>query len=607
VVRSLGALVSATLAAVLVPVLAGAAPGPGCAGAQVRYASTSNTIYVTGPVTCTLSDLVAFKALAKAPLRLADPGRRIWSLGANLKLEQGARLNLHGSAAAGDVNELRLRSDPTVFVWVRAEWGTIDLDRTKVTSWNDAAGGPDLDYAGNKRAFIHVRSLRDPATQQARESTMNIADSDVGYLGTNAAESYGLVWKVSGTPTADLFANVDVYGQVTGSRLHHNYFGAYTYGANGMLWEGNELDHNVKYGLDPHDDSDSLTIRDNFSHDNGDHGIICSQRCDDLTIEHNRSVGNTGHGIMLHRNVTASVVADNVVQNNTDTGIALFESHGNTVEGNTVSGNLRGIRLSVGSADNRISDNDVSGNKGYGIYLYKGSDAPTTGDGRPKRNTFAGNRVTGNASYAVYLADSDANTFTDSTFSGNARGLYLGRGTGNRVDGLRPDKLTVESYGEPGKQATATLAGFDALVVKPNADGVTTLDGGQGQVFDPDERLATTVTTGGSRLVLTWAGIGTQSTVLTRRLRARTSTGSATVEPLGWITGKGLRLEWTAKPGSITQALSFVAGDLMAHTKYRVTRNGTSLGNFTADDNSEISFGDVPGTTAAVSYVVVPL
>ena len=148
---------------------------------------------------------------------------------------------------------------------------------------------------------------------------MDVTGSDIGYLGYYASESYGLTWKVSGS-----LNNVRVYGNILNSRIHHNYFGVFTYGAYGMMISGSEFDHNVKYGLDPHDDSDYLTISSNSAHHNGDHGIICSQRCNNLVIRYNTSYNNAGHGIMLHRSVDNSLVEYNQVFDNEDTGIGRF-------------------------------------------------------------------------------------------------------------------------------------------------------------------------------------------------------------------------------------------------------------------------------------------
>ena len=598
-------LLTGGLAAGLLAVTAAAAPGD-CTSV-VRFASTSNTVYVTGEGTCTLTDLAA-KGIKPAQLSKVDAAAKVWLLTANLRLEGGARVDLHGGTD-GDVNQLRLRSDPDSgpvagqprkFVFIRAEYGTLDLKSTKVTSWSGT--GPDTNYADG-RAFIHVRSLKD-STGEARESRMDIDASEIAYLGYNAAESYGLVWKVSGTPTAELFAGVNVLGDVTGSNIHHNYFGAYTYGAYDMEWVGNQFHHNVSYGLDPHDDSDNLLIKGNRSYDNGNHGIICSQRCDHLVIEDNVVERNTGHGIMIHRSVTDTVVRGNTSNNNTDTGIVVFDSDGNTIEGNTVRGNLRGVRLSVGSSSNTFTGNTIDASKSYGIYFYKGSDAPVGDDGRPRNNTFTGNRITGTTGYALRLGEADGNTFTGNTWTGNTSGLYFNGSTGNRVDGI-PDGMTVETYGASGVPARTTLSGFGRAVVKLNPYGTTTLEDTEGRVFDLDGKaLATTVGTGTSSLALTSANAGTSATVYRRALVVRTGGGSAGVDPTAWTTGTSPTLSWSAKLTVASQTLSAKVGGLTSGKSYKVTRTGMTTRTLTASSSGEVSFTDAPGTTNAVTYTL---
>jgi parallel beta-helix repeat protein len=571
---------------------------PRCAADNVRWAGSSNTLYLTGPVACTLTELD--KLVPKAPLDQPSPG--VWTLGSNLRLGDGARLDLNGPDVGGDVRQLRLRSDGGGIVWVRAQWGTISLRRTSVTSWDAAANRPDTN-AEDKRAFMHVRSYLDADGKTARQSRMDIVDSDVGFLGYHAAESYGLVWKVSGTPNPALFAKVDVLGDVTGSRLHDNWFGAYTYGANGMRWERNEIDHNAAYGLDPHDDSDALVIRDNYAHHNGAHGIICSQRCDHLVIERNRAIANGGHGIMLHRGVTASRVVGNEAASNADTGIALFESHDNLVEGNRVTGNLRGIRLSLGSARNVIRNNTVTGNTGHGLYFFKGSDTPTSGDGRPRGNRLAGNTVTGNGS-ALRLDDADDNVFTGNDFSGNAEGLVLRGGTGNRVEQVT-DGAVVETYGRGGAVVETTLSGVRTVTVRQGDGARTVLADPRGQVFATEEQLSTTVTRAGSRLAMETGAIGGRSSVTGRQLWVQPAAGTVTVSPRGWsATGELLR-EWVATASAASQQRTWTLGGLPSGMAVTVIRDGKALATLTATGGT-LRFADAPPDTAQHAYRVVP-
>ena len=81
-----------------------------------------------------------------------DPVRQIWELRADLVLNNGATLQLHGSESspAGDVDVLRLRSLATNAVTdvsaITAHWGTIDVDHVDITSWDDAASAPDTNH-----------------------------------------------------------------------------------------------------------------------------------------------------------------------------------------------------------------------------------------------------------------------------------------------------------------------------------------------------------------------------------------------------------------------------------------------------------------------------
>jgi len=150
------------------------------------------TIFVRGPGLNTLSDIK--KELPHAPLIEADPSRHIWYLGANIELSEGATLVLHGRKIGGDTNELRLKSTHSKargsFVYISADWGTIDIADTKIKSWNNAVNGPDKKATAH-RAFIQARSSLNADGVTADESRMNIANSDISFLGFNAEMENG--------------------------------------------------------------------------------------------------------------------------------------------------------------------------------------------------------------------------------------------------------------------------------------------------------------------------------------------------------------------------------------------------------------------------------
>ncbi|MEX1997403.1 MAG: right-handed parallel beta-helix repeat-containing protein [Candidatus Andersenbacteria bacterium] len=420
-----------------------------CTSTDIRWASSSNTIYIFGEnVVCTLMDID--QLVPKANLALVNPTEHIWFLGTNLVVQQGATLQLHGTSIGGDVDYLRLKSNNTStthsIVWIRADWGIIDIDTTKITSWDEATGETDKEYEQYRRSFIQARSRLALDGVTPNESHMNIKNSEIGYLGYAGAEAYGLSWKVNGKEE-NLFDLVNIYGEVINNRIHHNYFGAYTYGAEGMHWQGNELDNNVVYGLDPHDNSDNLVIEDNDAHHNGSHGIICSRFCDHLIIRNNVARDNGGNGIMLHRLTDFSLIEGNETFNNSDSGIAVFDSHHNTIRGNRSYGNAKGIRFSVGSSHNLVTENQIHDNDSYGLYFYQGSDAPTnSGDsGRPHDNQFINNEVSGSGIYGLKMKETDDNLFQDNHFTDNGRSLLIELSSHNRFE-----NNTIEDNSETG-------------------------------------------------------------------------------------------------------------------------------------------------------------
>ncbi|MEW5854788.1 MAG: right-handed parallel beta-helix repeat-containing protein [Myxococcota bacterium] len=343
---------------------------PECTEDDIRF--RDDTIVVRGEVTCTLSR-IAEDVPERALSRLEDVANG-WRLGAPLLLEEGARLHLHGSGAGGDVDLLRLRSDSDEFVDIRAEWGSIDIRATRIVGWDTRHDAPDQDH-DDGRAYIHVRSFKDG--DRARESRMDIADSELSHLGYFGGSAYGLSWRVDDTGSSGedspVFDEVEVYGTVRNSHIHHAYYGIYSWGALCMEIVGNELHDNVMYGIDPHDNSDHLLIASNYVHHNGQHGIICSKNCDHLVIRNNISAHNANHGIMLHMNVTDSVVESNRVHGNGSCGIAVFESHRNLVVGNDSFDNETGIRVYRGSVDNHFEDNVLHDNES-GLYFSDGAD-----------------------------------------------------------------------------------------------------------------------------------------------------------------------------------------------------------------------------------------
>jgi parallel beta-helix repeat protein len=592
----------------------------------------TNTIYING-ITTTLSAIAA--NLPTAPLTLVDPVNHIWLLDADLLLQNGATLNLHGTSIGGDVNQLRLRSnnrvladgtqDPTNTIWVRADYGNVSIDTTSITSWDEDRNAPDTnpgiipprngdddngspaDTAAHQRSYLDVRSSFAADGVTPLESRMDINNSDIGYLGSHTTEGYGLSWKALGLGPV-VHSKLHVYGNVTNSHIHNNFFGAFIYGGFGMEFLHNEVDHNIWYGLDPHDDTDYTDMEYNYTHDNGTHGIILSRRCDNNIISHNISTDNVSHGIMLHRSSNNNIVSDNVVTDNGDTGIAIYESFGNTVTGNTVQYNLKGIRFSMGAAFNTISGNDLGFNTFDGIDFLTGNDAPdlsVDADRRPHDNRISNNTIHDSGQYAIRVTNGDNNTFVGNTLTNESQ-ILVATGVNNLFSAnTLPASLVLSTTGSTTYASNTLVQNQPSANVLVDSFSTVTFGDAVGSVLDTGALgLGTTVSPGGSQFVLTKAAIGTQpATILSRELAAGVAPRdpAVTIAPSGtWKTG--VQESWVTQAGSATQSVTYNLTGLTPDNFYSITKNGVFLTAAVASDSGTLTFADASGSTSAVTY-----
>lgn len=615
---------------------ASAAQGGTCRGAKtrtVRYAASNNTAYVEGcdstwSLTEVASRLDGIKA-AKGKLRLVDAGNKIWYLGANLRVMEGATLGIVGGAQ-GDANQLRLKSDGDGFVFLRSDNGTLLIQDTTVTSWDEGKNSADEEYSDG-RAYVTVRSAYNPGaadrpattptactvnggTRDYYEGRMDIIRSTMTHLGYKAAESYGVVWKVirkelNPSQRDDALYNaVDVFGNVYESRFQNNYFGAYTYGAYCQDWASNVFERNVEYGLDPHDDSDFMTARGNIFRSNGNHGFICSVYCNDLKVLGNTShdngkrtsTGPIGHGIMLHRNVNGALVQGNNVYNNADSGIAIFDSHGATVRNNSVRNNGRAaVRLSVGASRNRIFNNILIGRsarqvgEGYVVYTYKGSDVPTSGNGRPKFNTFLRNRMIGHKEIVLKIGQGTSNHFIANRVFGPNVGFQFTDGYNNLVSGIVFGlglDTHVSTIGEGTNASTFVRNGQVGrkLVIRLNERAFTQLRDTRSYVYA--SRLRTAALPRNTQITLSYANSGPVEVVRTLDFRVRPQRGAVYVKPSRWQTAAPYRKSWTERTRQRTGAVAHRVGNLQAGTCYKVAVNGRRLTRLKANRYGRILF-----------------
>lgn len=331
---------------------------------------------------------------------------KVWIAKASIFLSDGVTLKLDKK----EVEWLKLESTKDKFTMLRSVNSDVIIDGVKITSWDTKNNDYDKDMSDG-RSFVMVKD----------NSRMDIYSSELAYLGYPTSPDvsvspYGVSWKLSSLKLKRTMLS----GEVIDSKFHHNYFGAYSYGATGMLWRGNEFYENTRYGLDPHDDSNGFLVENNVAHDNGTHGIIFSKRCMYNTIRNNISYNNGIHGIMLHEKSDFNIVENNTLNGNTS-AVALWHSSNNIVRNNKIDKNRHGVRANVSSDNNLIHDNIISNSALYGIYFYDKANANIV-----KNNVFEKNDV------GVYIK-SDSNKIIGNNLKNNGVGVYFQDSASNNI------------------------------------------------------------------------------------------------------------------------------------------------------------------------------
>jgi parallel beta-helix repeat protein len=284
-----------------------------------------------------------------------------------ISIEGDIRLDV----TAATVDKLELRSQPHDITCLCFDEASALLQDVKITTYDPTTGKPDLTYA-DERAFVRAKNGR-----------MDAINVDFSYLGNDLPDAqkaservnqaqkeggtYGVSWRISD----DMLGQEIATGWVERSRFTYNHFGAYTYGASGIMWRNNYFGHNEVYGLDPHDDSNNAMIENNLFDRNGKHGFIVSKRCNYNIIRNNTSVGNKLHGFMLHQDSDYNVIENNVAYDNVDNYV-IFASDYDTIR-NNLSYNARSshIRINAQSRNTFVTNNTLLGGR-RGVFLYGG-------------------------------------------------------------------------------------------------------------------------------------------------------------------------------------------------------------------------------------------
>eukprot|EP00904_Undaria_pinnatifida_P012534 jgi/Undpi1/8410/HiC_scaffold_25.g10878.m1 len=411
-----------------------AIPKPSCdfsKSVSVRYSSGSERLYLessSGGGCITLEEV--WEGLrGKAPLYAVDSSTGdvsktatgTWLLTESLYVEDGVTLQ----SAGGDANELRLKSTSDKYINVRAHGGSLDFVSTKVNLvllLNVDGYVVPVPRDSGGRSYISAIS---EVITDTSETCDGRAKNDMGEARLDIEDSEIVRGYCKDKSNPELFDKIGVFGNIYNSNIHHLYFGVYSYGHQQGDWRNNKVHDNIGYGFDPHDDSDYLTIHDNEVYNNGNHNIIASKRCDHISIQVGHLSGKSECRVLRASNPVGTAPY-NDVHDNADAGLALLESFDADVSGNTFQDNKYGIRLSVASADNVFSKNEISGSSRYSVYLYDGNDEPeTTSSPRPQYNSFTGNTITGGGE-SMRVADSDGTRFIDNTFEDAATTRFDG-------------------------------------------------------------------------------------------------------------------------------------------------------------------------------------
>jgi hypothetical protein len=360
------------------------------------------------PITTDIDGLMDLLRGYKA-IERTGPGT--YRLNRAISIEGDIRVDL----TSPDLSKLELTSTPDVLASLVFDQSSVLIKGISITSVDPSTGKPDLD-SPDGRAFVRMKNGR-----------MDVIDSKLSYLGNGLKETlsakakvstaqqeggtYGFSYRIS---KGKLGTEIST-GWVEGSTFEHNHFGAYSFGASGIMWKDNIFRKNEVYGLDPHDDSNNAMIVGNLFDSNGKHGFIVSKRCNYNIIHDNVSVNNKLHGFMLHQDSAYNLIEDNVSYGNTD-NFVIYGSNWNTVKDNvSYSPRSSHIRINSNTSNTFVTGNTMTGGD-RGVYLYADVDSTFVADNvfqgfsetiqtAGASNTFFGSNVEEAVNYDIQSGD----------------------------------------------------------------------------------------------------------------------------------------------------------------------------------------------------------
>ncbi|BAN49550.1 mannuronan 5-epimerase AlgG [Metapseudomonas resinovorans] len=253
--------------------------------------------------------------------------------------------------------ELRLSQEAGAFL---VNDGRMFITGTRVTAWREKEGTP---------AFWRDGKEFRPYFLAWGGTETYVVDSVIQSFGYDASKAYGFSISQYSPSMAPKMRRARPTGWLLNSRFIDMWYGFYCYEADDVVIRGNTYEHNIVYGIDPHDRSRRLIIAENEAFGTRKkHGIIISREVNDSWIINNRSHHNQLSGIVLDRSSVNNVVAFNETYKNLSDGITLYESPHNLLWQNRSTNNERhGIRVR-NSLDVSLYGNLLAANKLTGIY-----------------------------------------------------------------------------------------------------------------------------------------------------------------------------------------------------------------------------------------------
>ena len=267
----------------------------------------------------------------------------------------------------------------------------------------DASNPGDIIYVSKGTYYEHLAITKDRLVLVGENVSTTIIDGNQ-----------------TGTGIRILANNVTITGfTIQGSGLQYEEDqGIYVYRSSNQTIAGNII-HNCHVGIRVHDSRNSRII-ENTVGNNSDSGIILQVNTRNTFINGNNITNNGYVGINVFAYADNNTISENTIMNNGYCGIQLYLPRWNSVHGNILMFNERGVRF-VGdrTAYNTISDNAIAQNK-YGIDFWDNSSL---------HNVIYHNDIINNA-YQLYLEtptiNFTGNIWNNTTKEGNYWSDYEG-------------------------------------------------------------------------------------------------------------------------------------------------------------------------------------